>query len=133
MRFSLIPPALSWKAHGGRLLAIKGLTRGNYTLWDGGQTIATATASEWGRGVTVDWPAEKMQVEALRAAIIDKNALYFRQYRPQNETYLVGFRRYEQGQNASELDQLGPLIGELENEIGRLQRPLQLVLTLTRE
>ncbi len=133
IRFSLTPPALSWKADGGRLVTIKRLARGDYTLWSEGQAAVTATASEWERGVSVDLPAERMQVEALRAAIVDKNALYFRQYRPQNETYLVGFRRYEQGQNAPELDQLGPLIDELENEIGRLQRPRPLVLSLTRE
>jgi hypothetical protein len=71
--------------------------------------------------------------EALRRAIVEKNRLYFRRFRPQNETYLVGFRRYEQGQNAPELEQLDPLIGALENEIGRLRIAPSIPLTLRKE
>ena len=36
--------------------------------------------------------------EQLRQTIIEKNKLYFYRWRPQNETYLFGFRKHEQGQ-----------------------------------
>lgn len=132
-RFSIIPASLDWKEDQGRLFSIKGLRRGTFTLYSKGNAIATASASEWERGVRLVIPSEQQQAEALRTAIIEKNALYFRQYRPQNETYLVGFRRYEQGQNAPELDQLAPLIDEKENEIGRLRTPIPLTFTLARK
>ena len=47
---------------------------------------------------------------ALRDLIEAKNDLYFHQYRPQNETYLRGFRKHEQGQNAKEIAEFDPLI-----------------------
>src|SRR5262249_12710471 len=37
------------------------------------------------------------QAEKLRQAIIAKNRLYFYRWRPENETYLFGFRKHEQG------------------------------------
>ena len=131
-RFNLIAEALPME--GSRVLIIKGLGQGgSYTLSSGGVVLAQAPAEVWANGVRITHPVERTQVEALRRAIIEKNQLYFRQYRPQNETYLVGFRRYEQGQNADELGQLDPLIGEKENEIGRLRVPQALVFTLTRQ
>ena len=67
------------------------------------------SSREWKEGSIVVIPEESEQAKQLRAEIIEKNALYFRKYRPQNETYLVGFRKYEQGQNAVELDLVGSL------------------------
>ena len=132
-RFTVIPDIVPVDEASGRLLRITGLPEGTYTLRAKGVALHTASARAWSEGVLVDHPAERAQGEALRRAIIEKNQLYFRQYRPQNETYLVGFRNYEQGQNADELTQLDPLIGEKENAIGRLRRPQALVFTLTRE
>jgi len=53
----------------------------------------------------------------LRELIRAKNDLYFHQYRPQNETYLRGFRKHEQGQNAKEIPQFDPLIQRAEERI----------------
>ena len=131
--FSLVPDRLPIDAGQGRVLRLTELSRGTYTLWAGGGALHTASARAWNEGIAIAHPAELAQTEALRRAIIEKNQLYFRQYRPQNETYLVGFRRYEQGQNAAELDQLNPLIDEKENEIGRLRMPQPLTFTLRRE
>ena len=131
LRFTLHPAMFPTDAL--RVIAIKGLAAGLYTLTSVGMGSATFPAANWADGVALTHPAELEQVEALRRAIIEKNKLYFRQYRPQNETYLVGFRRYEQGQNAAELEQLTPLIDEKENEIGRLRVPQPLVFTLRRE
>lgn len=53
----------------------------------------------------------------LRELIRVKNDLYFHQYRPQNETYLRGFRKHEQGQNAKDIAEFEPLIAQAEARI----------------
>src|SRR5207302_6105253 len=45
------------------------------------------------------------QDQALHSAVLRKNALFFNRWRPANETYLLGFRKHEQGQNAKEIPQ----------------------------
>jgi lysophospholipase L1-like esterase len=67
-------------------------------------------------------PPDDAQAEALRQAIIEKNRLYFYRWRPQNETYLFGFRKHEQGNNAREIPLFDPLVEQKENEIARLRR-----------
>ena len=64
------------------------------------------------------------QAEKLRQAIVAKNRLYFYRWRPENETYLFGFRKHEQGQNAREIPQFDPLIAEKEKEIAKLRVPV---------
>jgi lysophospholipase L1-like esterase len=59
-------------------------------------------------------------LEALRQAIIEKNTLYFYRWRPANETYLFGFRKQEQGQNAIEIPKFDPLVAEAEERIRKL-------------
>ena len=130
--YAIIPNRLPYPGE-ARNVVIAGLPRGTYRLAAEGQTLAVGPARAWGEGIAVYHPAETEQLAALRRAIVDKNRLYFRQYRPQNETYLVGFRKYEQGQNAPELTELDPIIHEKENEIGRLRMGRPLVFTLTRE
>ena len=61
---------------------------------------------------------------SLRSAHRQKNALFFHRWRPQNETYLRGFRKHEQGQNAKEIVQFDPLIAEKEKEIATLGKRL---------
>ena len=57
----------------------------------------------------------------LNAAIRKKNELFFHRWRPANWTYLLGFRKGEQGQNAVELPQFDPLIAEWEARIAKLR------------
>lgn len=59
-------------------------------------------------------------VEALRAAIVKKNRLFFHRWRPANETYLFLFRKHEQGQNAKEIPMFDPLIAEEEKKVASL-------------
>lgn len=54
---------------------------------------------------------------ALRALVLKKGELFFHNYRPQNETYLRGFRKHEQGNNAVEIAQYEPLIDAKDREI----------------
>jgi len=72
------------------------------------------------------------QVEKLRQAIIEKNRLYFHRWRPQNETYLFGFRKYEQGKNSVEIPQFDPLVVKQEEEIAKLRVPVAHVYDLKR-
>lgn len=58
--------------------------------------------------------------EKLREKIVEKNRLFFHRWRPQNETYLFGFRKHEQGKNAAEVAEFDPLIAAAEKEIARL-------------
>ena len=53
-----------------------------------------------------------------------KNRLYFYRWRPQNETYLFGFRKHEQGNNAVEIPQFDPLVAAQEALIRTLSVPV---------
>lgn len=74
-------------------------------------------------GFAVQTCPDDEQFEQLRQAIIEKNQLYFYRWRPQNETYLFGFRKHEQGRNAKEVAEFDPLIAAKEKEIARLRVP----------
>ena len=62
------------------------------------------------------------KAEAIRQKIIEKNRLFFHRWRPQNITYLTGFRKHEQGNNAVEIAQFDPLVEKIESEIAELNR-----------
>ena len=63
--------------------------------------------------------------EALRLAIVRKNELFFHRWRPENETYLFGFRKHEQGKNAKEIVEFDPLVAKAEEEIEVLRKKLK--------
>ncbi|MCE9565896.1 MAG: SGNH/GDSL hydrolase family protein [Planctomycetes bacterium] len=67
--------------------------------------------------------AEKTGV--LRQAILAKNEQFFNKWRPQNETYLFGFRKHEQGRNAKEIAEFDPFIAKAEDEIEKLRKELK--------
>ena len=115
-----------------RMMRASGLAAGRYVLKVDGRVVATADAKAWAAGVAIGKGPEFDRVEALRAAIVAKNKLYFYRWRPQNETYLFGFRKYEQGQNAREIPQFDPLVAAQEAEIARLRVPEGHAYELTR-
>ena len=82
-----------------------------------------------GYAETAGWVAgvEKPAVnEPLRKAIVAKNQLFFHRWRPEKHTYLFGFRKHEQGQNAKEVEeQLDPLVEKAEQEIDELRKKLK--------
>lgn len=125
-------PAMAPAEAGRQQLKITGLRRGRYGVWVNNNKVHTATAAELANAVAIDTPIGK-QTKELQALIVQKNRTFFHQYRPQNETYLVGFREYEQGQNARELLLLNPLIGQAENEIGRLRVPREVSIRIVAE
>jgi lysophospholipase L1-like esterase len=61
------------------------------------------------------------RLENIRQLTIEKNRLYFHRWRPENETYIFGFRKKEQGQNAVEIPQFDPLIAAKEAEINQIK------------
>lgn len=60
-------------------------------------------------------------LENLRRAVIAKDTLFFNRWRPHNETYLFGFRKHEQGQNAKEIPMFDPLIAQGDETIQKLK------------
>ena len=56
-------------------------------------------------------------LEPLRRGVLRKDELFFNRWRPHNETYLFGFRKHEQGQNAKEIPMFDPLIEKADQKI----------------
>jgi lysophospholipase L1-like esterase len=116
----------------GRVLRYLDLAPGRYTVAIDKQAVATTTTAEWAKGVTLTHGPDFDQAELLRQAIVAKNRLYFYRWRPANETYLFGFRKQEQGQNAIEIPKFDPLIAEKEKEIAKLRVPVVHIYEITR-
>ncbi len=116
-------PSGSQAATAPRIVRVFGLPPGKHELQIDGQSMGVAAAEAWATGLAVGDGPDFAQVEQLRQAIIAKNELYFHRWRPQNVTYLFGFRKHEQGNNAVEIPQFDPLVEEKENEIHRLAEP----------
>jgi lysophospholipase L1-like esterase len=110
-------------AGSGRTVAVPGLPEGRWTLTIDGAAVATAGAAEWAAGVTFASGPDHDQAETLRQAVNEKNRRHFHRWRPQNETYLFGFRKHEQGRNAAEVPQFDPLVEAKEKEIAALRKP----------
>ncbi|MCP5559449.1 MAG: SGNH/GDSL hydrolase family protein [Verrucomicrobiaceae bacterium] len=69
-----------------------------------------------GLGLSIPAYAEP-QFELLRKEVLKKDVLFFDRWRPHNETYLFGFRKHEQGQNAKEIPMFDPLIKAADERI----------------
>ncbi len=118
-----------------RLIRVSGLWPGQYSLRIDGREVAVESAGKWADGVRLPRGPEFDQVEKLRQTIVEKNRLFFHRWRPQNETYIYGFRKHEQGQNAREIPEFDPLIVQLEKKIAELRVPVvhQYELTATKK
>jgi len=98
--------------------AARGLTDDGLHLTDDGYR---QTAPVFLKALGLSEPTANTELmERLRQAIRKKNELYFYRWRPQNETYLFGFRKHEQGKNAKEVAEFDPLVAAAETEIDRL-------------
>ena len=60
----------------------------------------------------------------LHSAVVAKNELFFHRWRPENDTYIFGPRKHEQGRNAKDIPMFDPLIQEKEKEIATLRTKL---------
>jgi lysophospholipase L1-like esterase len=104
-------------------LAPKPLTENGVHYTDQGyQVLASRLVEGLGLKVPAIAPAE---MESLRRLVMRKDELFFNRWRPHNETYLFGFRKHEQGQNAKEIPLFDPLI---EAEDKRIQEQKRLLL-----
>jgi lysophospholipase L1-like esterase len=61
----------------------------------------------------------------LRTTIVEKNTLFFHRWRPQNDTYIFGFRKHEQGRNAVDIPKFDPLVEAKEKEIAAIKAEIQ--------
>ncbi len=108
-----------------RTLRVYDLPTGTYALAIDGQRVAAGNQRAWVDGVVIQAGPELEQAERLRQTIVEKNELYFYRWRPQNVTYLFGFRKHEQGNNAVEIPQFDPLIAAREATIRTLSVPVE--------
>lgn len=126
-----LPQQQGTAAQDQRILKITGLKKGYYTLTADGAQVITASANKWKEGVAISSGAPFSQASQLRERIVKKNDLYFQQYRPQNRTYIVGFRSYEQGRHTKTLEDLNFIITWLEAQIALNRTPKSNVYQLT--
>ena len=106
-----------------RRLRFSGLLQGRYLLKIDGWPIAVSDAGDWRQGAPLTRGPMFDQAESLRERIVKKNELFFHRFRPQNQTYLFGFRRHEQSNNAAEIPEFDPLVTSLEEQIFELATP----------
>jgi hypothetical protein len=107
-----------------RKLRIESPSPGKFELRIDGTSVVVAEALEWKEGIVLHKGPELAQAQALRTAINRKNDLFFYRWRPQNITYLTGFRKHEQGNNAVEIARFDPLVADQETLIARLKKPV---------
>ena len=102
-----------WKSHG--IALEQGTDNGIHLTERGYRALAEGFAAQLGWNVDKDgWEKPDAAAEALRASVLRKNSLFFHRSRPANYTYIFGFRKREQGQNAVEIPKFDPLIDKAE-------------------
>jgi hypothetical protein len=116
-----------------RLLAVAGLKPGRYVLKCGDQVVAAAPAEAWGSGVDIRQGPACEQTERLRQLIRLKNQDFFNYWRPENDTYIFGYRQREQGRNAVEIPRFEPLAVAKDAQIAEMRVPHPLTYSLSAE
>ena len=115
----------------GQLLTIKGLKKGFYSLRIDEDEVITASAKQWAEGVVIRQGPSFTRSTELQSLVQKKNKLHFFQYRPLNQTYIIGFRSYEQGRHKKGLEEQSYLITWLEGEIMATNQPKPATYSLT--
>jgi lysophospholipase L1-like esterase len=116
-----------------RTLQIFGLKPGVWSLKAEDRVLARGTAEQWAKGVQSEGRPLRDRVEQLRKLVAEKNFDFFNYWRPENDSYILSFRKHEQGKNAAELPQFKPQAETKEAEIAKLRVPQPVVYTLVRE
>ena len=114
-------------------LIIKKLPSGTWSLKSRGKVIAKGSYRDWEKGIHLPKTPDAIQAEELRKLINEKNELFFHKHRPQNETYLFGFRKREQGNNSVEIPKFNPLILSKEESINLLKIPKPFTVEFIRD
>lgn len=115
-----------------RVLKVSGLAAGNYELKAGDEVVGHGSADQWAAGVNISAGPLEKQVEQLRSLVIQKNFDFFNYWRPENDSYILSFRKHEQGKLAVELPEFKPVAQAKEAEIARLRKPLPVKYVLQR-
>jgi lysophospholipase L1-like esterase len=102
---------------------LESIEPGSYAIHEDSKPVGSFEATQPNGVVTIDRGPLADELRTLRQAIVAKNELFFHGYRPANETYLRGFRKHEQGQNAVEIPQFDPLVEKKEDVIATLKKP----------
>jgi glucose/arabinose dehydrogenase len=101
------------------------VSRGDYFGTDDGVHLNTlggnAIAGDLLKNLGLSLSRSSEDAEVLRSAILKKNELFFHRWRPENWTYLFGFRKGEQGQNGVEIPRFDPLIAQWDARIAKLR------------
>jgi lysophospholipase L1-like esterase len=105
------------------LLQITALPTGQYELRAGGVVVGSGSADQWSQGVQLASAPDIQQEEKLRQLIIRKNFDFFNDWRAQNDTYILGYRKHEQGRNAPEMAAFEKLAQEADAQIARSRTP----------
>ena len=79
---------------------------------EGYQQAAAVVVKAFGKS-----PTEFAGSGALRRIVIAKNEQFFHSWRPENTTYLFGFRKHEQGNNAVEVARIRPFVERFDAQI----------------
>lgn len=108
---------------GQGIVKVTNLSPGTYVLKSGNDPVATGTAEMFAKGVPILRGPGVDQEEQLRKVIAAKNFDFFNFWRPDNDTYIFGYRKREQGRNAVEIPQFEPLVAQKEAQIAKLRLP----------
>jgi lysophospholipase L1-like esterase len=108
----------------GHIVNLPKLAPGRYVLRSENQVVAEETAEQWAKGLPLLAGPDVDQEEQLRKMIVAKNFDFFNFWRPDNDTYIFGYRKHEQGRNAVEIPRFEPLVEAKEAEIARLRKPI---------
>jgi lysophospholipase L1-like esterase len=104
-----------------RPLTDDGIHYTRYGAWRFGNAMADAVLPIKSTPTTAGGDDAK-PLEALRQKTVAKNREHFYRWRPQNDTYIFGFRKHEQGQNAVEIPKFDPIVDKLEAEINDMAK-----------
>lgn len=107
-----------------RLMSVKGLKKGFYSLEINGKLVASASAKAWAKGISLQQGGTLEQAQHLRRLLNRKDEVFFFQYRPLNRTYIIGFREYEQGRHASDLRDFDIVLTWLQGQIIATKSPV---------
>jgi putative heme-binding domain-containing protein len=97
-----------------------GLTSNGIHPTDAGYRAIAETLEQRLFGAPGPWRTSP-QTETLRQSILRKNEWFFHRSRPANMAYIFGFRKREQGKNATEVLQFDEFIAAEEKRIARLR------------
>ncbi|GAB3993998.1 hypothetical protein GCM10028807_30700 [Spirosoma daeguense] len=114
-----------------RKLTVTGLKKGFYTLRIDNDEVITASAKQWAEGVVLRQGPSFTRSAEVQTLIQKKNEVHFFQYRPLNQTYIIGFRSYEQGRHKKGLEEQSYIITWLEGQIAATNQPKAATYHLT--